>query len=115
MNHATIACRRERTNPPSTPARPGQISERVAVDGRRRQLEQLPLDQFATAGLALRVYSEVLGEDVIFASDNAEICEHPDLPVYRADELRQLLKLRSPDLQALHASKKSCDKAIVAA
>lgn len=88
-----------------------EIAERVLAE--RRQAEEIPperetaapprslavervagmpLSGFADAELRLLVYSELLGERVIFASDNARLPPGDGEPVvYRAAELRELL------------------------
>ncbi|MDA1348907.1 MAG: hypothetical protein O3A47_08570, partial [Chloroflexi bacterium] len=55
-----------------------ELESLVAVAAARsRQIpysvEDMPLDQFAQSGLARRVHSRVLDEDVLFAADNAQI------------------------------------------
>ncbi len=47
----------------------------------------MTLAQFAGSGRALRIYSDVLGEEVIFAADNARLAPEEARPVYRAREL----------------------------
>ena len=66
----------------------------------------MSMSDFATAGLVVRVRSAVLGEEVIFASDNAELATDPGLPVYRANELSRLLAAKE-DLRLLHSAKKA--------
>lgn len=66
------------------------------------------LDDFAGAGLVVTVNSEVVGEQVIFASDNALLDPGELRPVYRAHELRALLGLRDPaELRRIHELKKT--------
>ena len=69
----------------------------------------MSLDQFAQAGLIVKVYSEVLGQDVLFVSDNVSdaALANRTLPIYRADELRKLA-LFNPSpiaLRTVHISK----------
>jgi len=66
----------------------------------------MTLDEFAAAGLTVRVWSNVLGCEVLFVSDDvpdAEL-EGTDLPIYRTDELRklELLRPRPRDLRRIH-------------
>ena len=75
------------------------------ADGAR--VAHLPLAKFADAGLLVRVRSEILGEVVLFASDNTLVAEDEPLPVYRAAELSLLLDSTRKDLLALHAFKKA--------
>jgi hypothetical protein len=66
------------------------------------------LDDFARAGLVVAVWSEVLSERVIFASDNAVVDPGELRPVYRARELRVLLGMTNPDeLRAVNNVKKT--------
>ncbi len=68
----------------------------------------MTLDVFATAALVVEMRSSVLGEVVIFASDNAHVDPGELRPVYRASELRALLGLTNPDdLRQVHAFKKT--------
>jgi hypothetical protein len=65
------------------------------------------LEDFARAGLVVEVRSEVLGEVVIFASDNARVDPGELRAVYRAHELQVLLALRDAhELRSVHAAKK---------
>ena len=67
----------------------------------------MPLADFALARLAVEVDSAVLGERVIFASENARLAPGERRPVYRAVELAALAHRRpSPDeLRRIHAVK----------
>ena len=68
----------------------------------------LPLEDFACAGLAVKVWSKVLGAVVILASDDAQLDPGELRTVYRAHELRALLYLRDPsELRSIHAYKKT--------
>lgn len=74
---------------------------------RTRQVLGMPLSGFATAGLRLVVYSELLGERVIFASDNARLPPaDSERVVYRAEELRELLGLAPEELRRVHLVKR---------
>jgi hypothetical protein len=54
------------------------------------------------------VWSRVLGEAVVFASDNARLDPGELWPVYRAHELRVLLGLTAPgELRRIHEVKKT--------
>ena len=60
-----------------------------------------------------RVRSAVLGEDVLWAADTAEIPKDNALVVYRESELRELVG-RSPDaLRAIHRCKRCLDMELV--
>jgi hypothetical protein len=67
---------------------------------------QMPLEEFAQAGLVVTVYSEVLGETVLFASDNAVVDPSERRAVYRAAELREVLDLPPAGLRRVHEVKK---------
>lgn len=62
------------------------------------------LSEFAHAGLQVPVYSTVLEQNVIFASNNARPYKGPCV-VYRADELRHLVGLEPAALRLVHAAK----------
>jgi hypothetical protein len=66
------------------------------------------LDDFARAGLVVTVRSELLGERIILASDNARVDPGELRTVYRARELRALLGLTDPgELRQIHAVKRT--------
>lgn len=68
---------------------------------------EMTLETFATAGLVVRVTSRLLGEDVLFVSDNAEgVDETGDLVVYRAEELLHLVRLPQECVRTVHRMKK---------
>jgi hypothetical protein len=54
------------------------------------------LEEFARAGLVVEVWSSVLDEAVVFASDDARVDPGELRTVYRAHELRALLGLTTP-------------------
>jgi hypothetical protein len=58
----------------------------------------MSLERFARAGLIVRVRSTLLDEDVVFASDNARVPASERRPVYRATDLRRLLRGRNAGL-----------------
>lgn len=64
------------------------------------------LDEFATARLRVEVTSDVLGERVVFASDNTKLDPGKQPVVYRAAELRELQGLSPDELRAVHRVKK---------
>ncbi len=85
-----------------------QTRPRKARVARRKdasRVAEMAMSDFATAGLVVRVRSALFGEEVIFASDNAEIAPDLGLPVYRARELSRLLA-STDDLRQLHATKR---------
>ncbi|MBT4504184.1 MAG: hypothetical protein HOC74_41015 [Gemmatimonadetes bacterium] len=56
-----------------------------------------------------RVLSKILGEEVLFAIDDAQVPPDNALVVYRQSELRLLADCSPERLQAIHASKKLLD------
>ena len=66
----------------------------------------MPLSVFATAGLVVEVHSRVLGEHVLFASDNALLDPGEPRPVYRASELEVLLGVSPSELRTIHRAKR---------
>ena len=70
------------------------------------ELLAMPLSEFAEARRVVRVVSSVLGEVVIFASDNAVVDPGESLVVYRAVELRELIGLSEEDLKTVHEVKR---------
>ena len=79
------------------------------VDGVGEELALMPLSRFSVAGLVVEVDSRILGEVILFASDNAVIDPFEKRAVYRAAELVALAGLDevSPrDLRQVHKFKK---------
>lgn len=66
----------------------------------------MPLSDFALAGLVVEVRSEILGEVVVLASDNALLDPGERRTVYRARELAELVGLGAADLRRLHGVKR---------
>ncbi|NJL26519.1 MAG: hypothetical protein HC897_00920 [Thermoanaerobaculia bacterium] len=69
----------------------------------------MTLDEFARAGLKVRVHSQVLACDVLFVSDNVsdDEIDARGLPVYRAQELKKLalMKPQPHSLRCIHEVK----------
>jgi hypothetical protein len=66
------------------------------------------LEEFARAGLVVEVWSEVLGEAVVLASDDAWVDPAELRVVYRARELRVLLGLMGArELRRIHEVKRT--------
>lgn len=75
----------------------------------RRALALLPAD-FEAAGLRVVIYSELLGERIIFASDNAQLPESDrGSVVYRVAELRELVGLGPEDVVRVHRARRIFD------
>lgn len=78
-------------------ARPSLLTAEVCV---------MPLDDFAGAGLVVEVWSERLGEVVLFASDNTAIDPGERRCLYRASELRETLRFDAASLRRVHEVKR---------
>lgn len=95
-----------RGGPGLTDALPGGVTETerslLAAD-----VVAMRLSEFARARLVVTVHSAVLGEVVVFASDNAVLDPGEQRVVYRAAELRELLGLSAKDLRAVHGVKRT--------
>ena len=81
-------------------------AESLAVLATERS-QQLRLSDLFREQLVCRVHSRVLGEDVLFAADGADVPEDTDLVVYRGSELQGLVGRSPEQLCAVHAIK--CD------
>lgn len=90
---------------PLKEALPGGVSESdpSLLDA---EVMAMSLDEFATAGLRVKVRPGVLGEMVIFASDNARVDPGERRLVYRAAEIRELMGLPPADIRSVHRVKK---------
>tara|TARA_Y100001951_G_scaffold99951_1_gene102628 strand:+ start:272 stop:538 length:267 start_codon:yes stop_codon:yes gene_type:complete len=65
------------------------------------------LSEFLAERGVARVNSKVLGEDVLFAADDAEIPSDNDLVVYCESELRELVGKTPQQLKSIHDVKKA--------
>ena len=101
LDIATTALRELRERPPQ----PEPSLDPTAVDA----FADMTLDDFATAGLVVEIYSEILGQDVLFVSDNVadEDIEAEGRVTYRAAELRKLESMRpsADGLKSIHTVK----------
>lgn len=74
-----------------------------------RVVAAMTLEEFARAGLKVRVHSQVLACDVLFVSDNVsdDEIDARGLPVYRARELKKLalMKPQPHSLRCIHEVK----------
>jgi hypothetical protein len=67
----------------------------------------MSLEDFARAGLVVEVWSRVLGEAIVFASDDARLDPGERRAVYYARELQVLLGLTAPgELRRIHEVKR---------
>ena len=78
------------------------------------EVAALPLEEFAHKRLVIEVYSQVLRQRVLLASDNAVLDPGERRVVYRAAELRQLLGVPTAELSRIHESKKIFGGTLVA-
>ena len=83
------------------------LNEPEASQG--RSILEMRMSEFATSGLVQEVKSGVLGEHILWVSDNAKVPPGNTLVVYRADELKQLVGLSPDEIRHLHAVKKELD------
>lgn len=63
------------------------------------------LSELFADGPIRRCHSRVLGEDVLFVADDAEVPPGNDLMVYQQSELAQVVSLTPEALKAVHAAK----------
>ena len=93
LDIANETLNRLRADWPTAAADEEDTAERVAA---------MKLNDFARAGLIVEVWSEVLGADVVFVSDNVPRSKLEGRPevVYRAKELKKLVRL-PPDPREL--------------
>lgn len=76
------------------------------------------LAEFATSGRIVRLWSDVLGQEVVFAADNADAAKlPPGVPVYFARELAALWgedgNIRPSYLRRIHEAKTMFDGDII--
>ena len=77
------------------------------LDARSKVDVKMTLAQFAVSGKVVRIRSEVLGCDVIFAADNADPAKAgaAGLPIYWAREFKHLIGMSAKDLTILKECK----------
>ena len=92
-------------NPELAEALPGGIEKPQSLT--LAEVCAMPLEGFAQARLRVVVSSKVLGEEVLFASDNATVDPGERRVVYRAAELQAILGAKPEELCSLHAAKKA--------
>ena len=86
------------------------LPERCEDDG---ATEEMHLSDMCNAKPIRRVRSKILGEDVLWVADNAEIPVGNDLMVYRESELKELVGLEPAALRAIHKAKRYLDVELV--
>lgn len=81
------------------------------IDEVRQSVENMTLDEFADAGRAVKVFSEILEEDIYLCSDEdaQEMIQAEGLVAYLPDELMAIHQARpgSEALKLIHEVKKS--------
>ncbi len=83
-----------------------KVSEaQEAVKPVSTQLDGMTVADFAASGRVLRVYSDVLLEEVLIAADNAALAPGERRTVYQASELPALLDITPEGLRLLHRVK----------
>jgi hypothetical protein len=73
----------------------------------------LRLSELFAAGPVRRVWSGVLGEEVLFLADDAEEPEEHGLTVYRESEMRRLVGMDPEQLKAVHLTKAMLDGEVI--
>ena len=95
----------QRNRPRSIPTMPDRPGHGLVLE----RIEAMDLATFARADLILQVHSRLLGNDVLFVSDNVaeSVLAGEELVVYRASELRKLAVLypEPHTLRCLHEVK----------
>ncbi len=94
-----------RSRPSVAAAFPGEVEARWPAA--EADLLVMQLCEFADAQCVVEVFSQVLDENVTFASDNATVDPGDQRVVYRAAELRGLIGLRPEDLRIVHDVKRA--------
>lgn len=98
---------RVETSTQEVPAPPAPSPRLVGLDGFGR-VAGMTLEEFEKAGLVVRVSSALLGEDVLFVSENAtRTADEADLVAYTPSELRLLAPMPAGCVQTLHLVKKT--------
>lgn len=92
------------------PGAPAEASPCLAAS----DVTAMSLPELAEAGLVVEVRSEVLGETVVFASDNASVDPGEQRVVYRTAELAVLVGLGARILRTIHEMKRTFGVPIVA-
>lgn len=94
---------REGAPVPRTPATGSALSGAVRSPA---AVAAMSLDEFARSALVLRVYSDVLKEEVLFAGDGAAIGGGESRVVYRATDLMAVLDADPDVLRRQHAARR---------
>lgn len=79
----------------------GQDMPATAAD-----IAEMPLERFQSAGLTSPFFLTVLGEEVVFASDNAFLDPGERRVVYRAAELWHTATMQPETLRTMHERKR---------
>jgi hypothetical protein len=83
----------------------------VVGENHNSALRKMTLDDFAVAEMVVAIFSAVVGETVYFASDDKELeldalGHYKGKVVYRASELRELVKSTAEYIRTIHEVKK---------
>ena len=81
---------------------------------RREDAGELRLSELFREDPICRVYSHILGEELVFAADDAEVPADDELVVYRESELRALASHPPAEVQRIHLVKVVFDGELVA-
>ncbi len=101
----TEIVRNLRGRPSVASAVPGNLESRD-MPATAADAADMPLDRFQGAGLALPFFSTVLGEEVVFASDNAVVDPGERRVLYRAAEMWHMTTMQPETLRAVHEVKR---------
>ena len=85
-----------------------QEAEKRPDDAKERRLADLFHE-----GQICRVYSRILGEEVLFVADGVEVPANNTLTVYRTSELQQLVGMKPEALCRIHASKVALEGEVI--
>ena len=88
-----------------------KVARSVSTAEWKKPVGFMTLDEFARSGRVLRIWSDLLGEEVIFAADDAIVETDSEGfycgdVIYRAAELNELLDVTSQTLFLIHYTKK---------
>jgi len=75
-------------------------------DFQASRVEEMHLRDFINAELVIYVWSDLLNETVVFASDNAVVSKNVLDVVYRTSELIKLIENPGQDLSVIHKAKR---------
>lgn len=112
--HTTCTpCTPDKSEPTCVPTQTGSAGDATEAGCLPEEAGKLRLSDLFRRGPVHQVRSRVLGEDVLFAADNAEIPPDNALVVYRESELRQVVGRSPEEMRKIHLVKKMIDGEII--